>query len=243
MLYHVKPGQVSYGEAVGIILLENYVPFIPGDVANANSYDFPVRFRPVPGFSVERIFSHDMSITKELVEAARDLEANGVRCITGDCGFMALYQNHISEAVSVPVAMSSLSQIPFLRTMLRGGEQIGIVTANAKSISDDLLQCAGVEPGEDLAFMGLENTEHFRSAVFEEQGSLDSELVEREVLEAVRTLRSRHPQVSLLLLECSLLPPYSAAVSRESGLAVFDYLSMIQLLYRSCVPPKYTGFM
>ena len=50
MIYRVKNRQVSYGEAIGIILLENYAPFIPGDVANASTYDSPVRFQRVENF-------------------------------------------------------------------------------------------------------------------------------------------------------------------------------------------------
>ncbi len=243
MIYHVKPGQVSYGEALGIILLENYVPYIPGDVANATSYSFPVRFQRIPGFSVDRIFEHDMSLVDAVVGGAKELERNGVRAITGDCGFMALYQDHIREAVSVPVCMSSLSQIPFMRTMLGRGRKIGIVTANSESLDDTVLSGAGVLPGKDLVIAGLEKREHFVSAVFREEGILDSSIVEKEVLEVAEKLVQSDPQISLLLLECSLLPPYSAAVAKATGLPVFDYLTMIRQLHDAVVPRSYTGYL
>lgn len=53
MIYKAKKGQSSYGEAVGIFLLDTFTPFIPGDVANASSYKFPVRFQRVKGFTVK----------------------------------------------------------------------------------------------------------------------------------------------------------------------------------------------
>ncbi len=243
MIYRVKPGQVSYGEAVGILLLENYAPYIPGDVANATSYKFPVRFKRVPGFSVKRIFAHDMTIADELAAAAQELEADGVRIITGDCGFMALYQERIRQAVSLPVVMSSLSQIPFLRTMLKPGKKIGIVTANAESLDESVLVGAGVRPGDDLAIAGLEGCSHFVSAVFREEGLLDSDKVCREVTETVLALISDHPETELLLLECSLLPPYAAAVAEATGLPVFDYLTMIRQLHDAVVPHRYSGYM
>jgi hypothetical protein len=115
MIYRVKGRQVSYGEAIGIILLENYAPFIPGDVANATTYDFPVRFQRVENFSVERIFKHDMSLLDPVLEAGRALVGEGVRAVTGDCGFMVIYQEQLAAALEVPVFMSSLLQIPFLR--------------------------------------------------------------------------------------------------------------------------------
>ena len=42
MIYKTQKGQVSSGEAIGILLLETSVPFIPGDVANATTYSFPM---------------------------------------------------------------------------------------------------------------------------------------------------------------------------------------------------------
>ncbi|ADK79714.1 aspartate/glutamate racemase family protein [Sediminispirochaeta smaragdinae] len=243
MLYRGKPDQVSYGEAIGIILLENYVPFIPGDVANATSYNFPVRFQRVPGFTVERIFAHDMSLVDALVRAALDLEGNGVRAITGDCGFMALYQNAIKAAVSVPVCMSSLSQIAFMRTMLGKGEKIGIITANSESLDDQVLGAAGIVPGPDLVIAGLEKADHFVSAVFREEGELDSERIKAEVVAVAKAMTRSHTDIGLILLECSLLPPYAAAVRESTGLPVFDYLTMIRQLYDAVVPRSYSGYL
>jgi len=243
MLYHVKPGQVSYGEPVGIILLENFVPFIPGDVANATTYNYPVRFQRVPGFSVERIMAHDMSVADSLVQAALTLQAEGVRVITGDCGFMALYQEQIARAVHVPVCMSSLMQIPFIRLIIGGGSKIGIVTANSRSLDAKLLAMAGVRDPEELVIEGLEETEHFYAAVFEEAGILDSGLVEQEVLQAVEKILTRQPGTGAILLECSLLPPYGAAIRRMTGLPVFDYITMIDLLYSSVVKREFQGYM
>ncbi len=243
MIYHVKPGQVSYGEAIGIILLENYVPYIPGDVANATSYPFPVRFQRVPGFSVDRIMAHDMSLVDEVVAGAKELESEGVRAITGDCGFMALYQEKIRQAVSVPVCMSSLSQISFMRTMLGKGKKIGIITANSESLDDTVLSGAGVQPGDDLVISGLEKSEHFVSAIFREEGTLDSSLMEKEVVEAAAGLVRSDSSIVLLLLECSLLPPYSRAVREATGLPVFDYLTMIRQLHDVVVPRSYSGYL
>ena len=52
MIHKTQKGQVSSGEAIGILLLDTSVPFIPGDVANATTYPFPVRFQKVEGFTV-----------------------------------------------------------------------------------------------------------------------------------------------------------------------------------------------
>ncbi|MDY7029825.1 MAG: aspartate/glutamate racemase family protein [Spirochaetota bacterium] len=253
MVYHIKPGQVSYGEAIGIILLENFAPYIPGDTANATTYSYPVRFQRVPGFSVERIMNHDMSLVDDLVQAAVTLQSEGVRAITGDCGFMALYQDRIAAAVQVPVFMSSLMQLPFIRLIAGGqaggptggqaGGKIGVITANSRSLTLPVLEKAGVEYPEELVIEGLEETEHFARAVFDETGSLDSDIVQAEVLQAVKKVMKREPGVRAILLECSLLPPYGAAVREATGLPVFDYITMIDYVYSSVVKRKFEGYM
>ena len=41
----VKGGRPFYGEALGILMLDMHAPLIPGNVGNANSYNFPVRYK------------------------------------------------------------------------------------------------------------------------------------------------------------------------------------------------------
>ncbi len=243
MIYQSKHNQVSYGEAIGILLLDSPVPFIPGDVANASTYDFPVRFKRVPGFSVARALGRDESIYPELLASARELEANGVRAVTGDCGFMALHQERLRQDLNIPVFLSSLFQIPFIRQIIPGPGKIGIITANARSLTPSFLSDIGIDPSADLVIGGLENALEFKSAVLEEKGSLDSDIIETEVVEAVRSLTSKEPRVRAVLLECSVLPPYAGAVYRETGLPVFDYLTMINYVFTALVKKKYIGFM
>ncbi len=243
MIYRSKPGQVSYGEPIGIILLENFVPFIPGDVANASSYNYPVRFQRVPGFSVERIMDHDMTLAADLVDAALALQAEGVQAITGDCGFMALYQEQIKQAVNVPVFMSSLMQIPFIRLIIGNNSKIGIITANSRALNDFVLSKAGVLDSRNLIIEGLENSRYFFNAVFEESGILDSSGVKQEIVDAARKIKDRDHGVEAILLECSLMPPYGAAVRKAAGVPVFDYMTMIDFVYSSVIKREFQGYM
>jgi hypothetical protein len=243
MIYRVKGRQVSYGEAIGIILLENYAPFIPGDVANATTYDFPVRFQRVENFSVERIFKHDMSLLDPVLEAGRALVREGVRAVTGDCGFMVIYQDQLAAALEVPVFMSSLLQIPFLRHLIGSDEKIGIITANSESLDDFVLQKAGVDPSAPLLIKGMQDKEHFASAVILEEGLLDSRKIEEEVVSVAGEIVAQDPTVKLILLECSMLPPYAAAVQEAVNLPVFDFVTMINYVFSAVVQRRYQGFM
>lgn len=83
-MFHATPGQTSYGEDIGILLLDTNVPFIKGDVGNAGSYPFPVRFKRVDGLTARVIFTYDRGFAAKMVEAARELEREGIKAITGD---------------------------------------------------------------------------------------------------------------------------------------------------------------
>ncbi len=243
MIYRVRAGQVSYGEAIGIILLDSCAPFIPGDVANATTYDFPVRFQRVPGLTVERIFNHDMTILESVIEAGAALKREGVRAVTGDCGFMALYQQELACRLDLPVFMSSLLQIPFMVRLISESEKIGIITANSYALDDEILRPCGADLPGRLVIRGLEQCPNFSAAIIEEKGELDTGKVETEVVSVAMDLLRDVPHVKLLLLECSVLPPYGAAVQQATGLPVFDFVTMINYVYTAVVKQRFTGFM
>ncbi|MEX1301692.1 MAG: aspartate/glutamate racemase family protein [Desulfotignum sp.] len=242
MKYSIKNQQVSYGEAIGILLLDSVIPFIPGDVANATTYDFPVRFKKVPGFTVARAVGKDESIYGDLLAAARDLAANGVRAVTGDCGFMALHQQRLQQDLGLPVCLSSLLQIPFIRHLIPAGTGIGILTADSRGLTPDFFEAMGIPFGPDLLVSGMESCPEFASAVMDEKGTLDAEKIEQELVAAARSLNHQQ-RAGAILLECSVLPPYARAVHTATGLPVFDYITMINHLFHALEPRSYQGFM
>lgn len=243
MIYQAKKGQVSSGEAVGILLLDTWVPFIPGDVANATTYRFPVRFGRVEGFSVARAIGKDPSVYDALHAAARELVEQGVRAVTGDCGFMALHQQRLARELPVPVFLSSLLQIPFMLSIVGAGGKVGVLTADGRSLDAGLLAAVGVTDLDRLVIQGLEERSHFYDFAIAESGLLDPALVEAEVVEAGRDLAARDPAVKALLLECSLLPPYAAALQAAVQMPVFDYITMIDYVFSAVVKRAYDGFV
>lgn len=245
MRYEVHAGQVSYGEPIGILLIENYAPYIPGDVANATTYPFPVRFERLNGFTPRRLFAHDISLVDEAIAAAKRLQREGVRAITGDCGFLALYQERIAAALDVPVFLSSLMQLDFIGRIIQPGKRIGVVTANREALTAPLLESVSSVKEDRLVIRGLENKPHFVGAVFDENGILDDDIVRDEVLATVDEISqaSKDAPLGAILLECSLLPPYAAAVYQHTRLPVFDYITMISYVQRAVVPTAYHGYM
>ncbi|MBM9606001.1 aspartate/glutamate racemase family protein [Desulfopila inferna] len=242
MIYHTRKGRISSGEAIGILLLDTSVPFIPGDVANATTYDFPVRYKKVEGFTVARAIGKDPSIYPSLLSAAKDLMHQGVRAITGDCGFMALHQNRLSRELDIPVFLSSLLQIPFILTIIGEGRKVGILTADGTSLDGSLLTAVGVSEGSRLVIEGLESCPSFYRFAIEESGELDVAAVQEEIVAAAKKVAA-NSEVACLLLECSLLPPYGVAIQEAVDLPVFDYITMINFVFSAVVKKKYHGFI
>ncbi len=243
VIYRTSQGRISSGEAIGILLLDTSVPFIPGDVANATTYDFPVRFQKVEGFSVARAVGLDSTIYPALRRAAVELAGQGVRAITGDCGFMALHQRRLADELEVPVFLTSLLQIPFILSMIGGRRKVAIFTADGRSLDDGLLGIAGIGETDRLIIEGMETRPGFRRFALEENGLLDSAAVETEVVEAGRKIVADHDDVGAFLLECSLLPPYGKALQDAVGLPVFDYITMIDYVFSAVVRKRYYGFL
>ena len=45
----VHGGKQMYGQSIGIVLLDRKYPLLPGNVGNASTYQFPVRFKVLVG--------------------------------------------------------------------------------------------------------------------------------------------------------------------------------------------------
>ena len=75
-------------------MLDTRFPRPRGDIGNALSYDFPVRYKIVRGAHATRIMGDhpDAGLLEPFVVAAQELEAEGVKAITTSCGFLAPFQ-------------------------------------------------------------------------------------------------------------------------------------------------------
>lgn len=244
-LFRVKnKKQCWYGESIGILILNAKYPCVPGNVGNATSFPFPVRYKVVKEASIERLLKNrDKTLLKPFIDSAMELQEEGVKGITGACGFMALFQKEVSEALDIPVFLSSLLQIPFIHQTLRRNQKIGVITADSKSLTPDHFAAVGVNPEIPLVISGMEDQKEFRGAVLEEKGTLDSRQIEEEVVSVAKKMVGKHPEIGALLLECSDLPPYGHAIQRETLLPVFDFFTMIHYVHTALVKREFQGFM
>jgi hypothetical protein len=240
-----RRGQVGYGFSIGVLMLDCNIPFVPGDVGNASTYDFPVQYLLVPGATGDAVITRqDPALIPAFIEAAERLVGQGVRAITGDCAYMGAYQRVVADAIDVPVFLSSLMQVPLALSMLRADQKLAVLVANGQTVSDRLLEPVGIvgEVRERCVFRGLEDKEHFRSVILDESGEIDVPRVEAEMVQAAQEVLEEEPSVAAYLLECSDMPPYSAALQRATGLPVFDWIGFINYVHHAVVRRPYTGF-
>jgi aspartate/glutamate racemase len=241
--YQAKNKKQSwYGESIGILILDATYPCIPGNVGNASTFPFPVRYKVVKEASIERLIKkRDKTLVQPFIDAAIELQEEGVKAITGACGFMALFQREVSDAVDVPVFLSSLLQIPFIYQIKK--QKIGIITADSKSLTPEHFISVGVNKEIPLLIGGMEDQKEFREAILEEKGTLDSDLIESEVVGVAKKLIAENPDIGALVLECSDLPPYAHAIQKEVNLPIFDFTTMIQYVHTALVRKEFQGFM
>lgn len=244
MIYRARTGQASYGEAIGILLLDTYTPFIPGDVGNATTYSFPVRFQKVPGFTVERAIQRDPTAFESLLAAAKELESQGVRAITGDCGYMVIHQQKLKKHLGVPVFLSSLLQVPFITSIIGDDKKLAIMCADSRQLNPAVIeQFTGKSDSNNLIVKGMQDRRSFNEAILEEVGLLDAGKIEQEMVAEAEQMVAEQPDIGAFLLECSCLPPYGAAIQEAVRLPVFDYITMINYVYTAVVKQRFQGFM
>ncbi len=238
--YTIRKGQYTAGVAIGIIHIVVWYPLLPGNVVNANTYPFPVRYQLLEGGTQDKIHSGDSSVLEALIDAGRKLQGEGVRAICGACGYLGNFQAQLADALEVPVYLSSLLQIPMIRAGLRTGQRIGILCADGPAFTPRLLAACGVPADTLLAVAGLQDCPEFSKITYS-RGEFDAVRVESEVVAAARKLVEEYPDIGAILLECSDMPPFAWAVQQAIGLPVFDFTTMIRWVHSAVTQRPYEG--
>lgn len=239
---HARPGVVANGYPIGMLCAQWNVPFVPGDLNHAATFEFPMRYVEVPGLIGADILRGDgEKFTELIVTAAKNLEAEGVRAITSNCGFMAVYQEVVAASVNVPVLLSSLLQLNLVTRMIGTNRKVGVLAANSEAVTLDLLAHVGLGALDRIVVQGMESFEHFHEVVFDEVGEMEPARFAAEVVEGARQLQTASPDVGAIVVECSDLPAYSAAIRGATGLPVFDWASFIDYVHHAVAPRTYSG--
>ena len=228
-------GKALYGARLGILMLEARFPRIPGDMGNAQTWPFPVLYKVVPGASPERVVTQKAKgLLNAFLDAAAELVQLGADGLTTTCGFLSLYQADLARHVGVPVATSSLMQVPFIQSVLPPGKRVGILTISARSLTPEHLQAIGVPT--DTPVQGTDDGREFSRAIIGDEPTLDVAAAERDILDAGDTLVRNHPDIGAVLLECTNMAPYARALRDHLRLPVYDIYSFVTWFHAGLSP-------
>lgn len=115
------------------------------------------------------------------------------------------------------------------------GKRVGLVTVSGSTLTPQHLASVGVPL--DTPIVGTENgREFFRVLIKAEADDLDVALAEQDIVEAGKTLVAKHPEVGAIVLECTNMPPYAAALQAAVGVPVYDIYSMITWFHAGLRP-------
>ena len=233
-----RGGKTVYGATVGILMLQTRFPRIPGDMGNAGTWPFPVQFRIVPGATPEKIVrGRAEGLLAPFIDAALDLVAHGADGITTNCGFLSLFQEGLKQAVGVPVASSSLMQVPIVNAMLPGGRRAGILTISAESLEKDHLAAAGAPLDTPIA--GTDPGGEFSAKILGDLPEIDFSKCRDEMRQAALDLVSNHSGIGAIVLECTNMVPYAADLRKLTGLPVYSIYSHICWFHAGLEPRKF----
>ena len=236
-------GQNIAGYGIGILYMgTQWYPMVPGNVQNAWTYKYSVRYKAVEGLSTPKLHSGAPEAYEGILKAAKELQREGCRAISSACGFFGHFQKRLADELDIPVAVSSLVQIPWIRTLLKSGSKIGVMTANAAALNDNIYQSCGIDNTDDLVVADLRHAENF-SVIMEDRGKLDNAGVRREVVGAAVKMVKENPDIGAILLECSDMPPYAYAIQAATNRPVFDFITLINWLNNAVMQKPYDGWI
>ena len=231
-------GKSIYGASVGILMLDARFPRIPGDMGNALTWPFPVLYRVVRGASPDLVVRQGAEgMLGPFIEAARDLIRDGADGITTNCGFLSLFQDELAEALSVPVATSSLMQVAHVNRFLPKGKRAGVLTISASTLTSVHLEKAGVPA--DTPIGSTEGGTEFTRAILSDEMELDVDAARADNVAAAVALKADNEDVGALVLECTNMCPYAADIRDATGLPVYSMVTLVEWLQAGLAPRRF----
>jgi Asp/Glu/hydantoin racemase len=228
-------GKRLYSARVGILMLETSFPRIPGDPGNGLTWPFPVLWKVVPGATPDRVVRHKSAgLANAFLDAAAELVHLGADGITTTCGFLSLYQQQLAAHVRVPVATSSLMQIPLVERLLPPGKRVGVLTVHAPSLTAEHFIAAGANP--ETPVVGTDGGREFSRVMLDEKHTLDAAAAEQDIIEAGEALVANHGDIGAIVLECTNMSAFARALSDHLLLPVYSFYSFVSWFHSGIAP-------
>jgi hypothetical protein len=217
----------------GLVQLES----LKGNSTNPGTYPFPVRFCRIEGANVETVLEHpSQNVLRSMINESRRLASEGVRAITTSCGFNAVFQKELKEALSgypVQVFTSSLLQVPMISMFLGRSEKIGVITAKKPALKEEHLRSAGITPDINIEIFGMDECREWNKIFTAPGDGVDLGKIAAEAVLTAENAAREFPDISVIVLECTDLPPFADAIRDAVKRPVYDFTTLVGFVARS----------
>ena len=207
---------------LGVLMLDTQFPRPEGDIGHPSAFGVPTQRCIVKGAWPDKIVQSGAGLRKgrvvtPMLQLVRRLAHDGAKAITTSCGFLVLLQKEMQAAVKIPVVTSSLLQLPALLGL---NAKVGVLTISSSKLGVEHLRAAGV-PRErlvDVVIQGVDAKSEFATAILGNRATMDLDRAGAEVVAAAVALKKREPSIECVVLECTNMPPYRAAIEAATGM-------------------------
>lgn len=232
-------GKTVFGASVGILMLETQFPRVIGDMGNALTWPFPVQYRVVRGATPDLVVRKDATkLTNLFINEAKELVANGADGITTNCGFLALIQKELAQEIGVPVAASSLMQVPWIQALLPPDKRVGVLTISKETLTDKHLDAMNIP--HDTPIGGTAPDSEFASGILDDRVQLDFAQCKKDNLSAAKHLMENNNDIGAIVLECTNMVPYAAEIRKLTGVPVYSIYTFVSWFQAGLMPQRFS---
>lgn len=222
--------------SLGILGLEPaplVTPEPPGAVLHPSNFEFPLISETVAGAWAENVSRGDPALEAACIAAARRLVERGAVAISSDCGFFIRHQAAVAAAVNVPVALSSLLLLPTLLRQLPSPAKIAVLTFDSTRCTEDLLGIDDPVERSRIVIGGIEGGNYWHDSHQPTPPPVDVDALKKDVTANLARLRDAHPDIAMILLECTGFPRVAPAIRHSTKLPVYDITTLCRMTYAS----------
>lgn len=201
---------------------------LPGNSTNPASYPFELYMIQVKGANMDTVLLNpSQKLLEDMIELCKELiEKEGIEGFTTSCGFNAIFQKQMADALPVPVFTSSLLQVPFAHSIIGKGKKVAIVTANKSKLTKEHLACCNITDDMNYEVFGLEGCKEWSKMFSDPDAAVDMAVVTEEVLGTICDA-VKGGDFGAIVFECTDLPPFAPEAKIRTGLPVFSINSLI----------------
>ena len=235
-------GRGACGYPIGIIAVNTDFPLLPGNVANATTFSFPVYIKVLKDISGSEIMKYNADYINVIADAGLELVELGVRAVVGACGSFANYQKDVAAILPVPTYLSVMLQAPLILQGLQPKQTLGVIAARASALTDHVYEQCGISSPERLKVVSAMDLNECNSLYNSDPG-FDNNKLEQDLVNMAKNIVREHPDTGAILIQCSDLPPYACAIRQALQLPVFDQTTLINWVYNAVVRARFDGYL